>query len=84
MLAISQEAVEGVITCVQDFVGDASFNRRSFFSDSGLAMLQDAVAPGLMSGNQFEVVIPVTSPRESYVDDPSFAAAFNRETYESR
>ena len=43
-VAISRYAVEEVITCVQDFVRDASFTQRSFFSVSGVAMLQDAVA----------------------------------------
>ena len=42
-VAISQEAVEGVITCVQDFVHDPSFTQRSFFSDTGVAMLKIAV-----------------------------------------
>ena len=35
--------MEGVITCVQYFVRDASFTQ-NFFSDSGVAMLQGAVA----------------------------------------
>ena len=43
-VAISREAVEGVIACVQYFVGDVSFPQRNFCSDIGVAMLQDAVA----------------------------------------
>ena len=43
-VAISREAVEGVITCVKEFVPDASFTQKSFSSNSGVAMLQDLVA----------------------------------------
>ena len=39
-VAISHEAVEGV----QDFLRDASFAQRGFFSVSGVTMLKDAVA----------------------------------------
>ena len=34
------------------------------------------------SRKHFEVVGPVTSPRKSYVDDPSLGAALDRETFE--
>ena len=43
-VAISREAVEGVIACVKDFVRDASFTQKNFSSNSGVAMLQDLVA----------------------------------------
>ena len=43
-VAVSRDDVEAVIICVQDFVGDASFMQRSFFSSSGVAMLKDAAA----------------------------------------
>ena len=42
-VAISREAVEGVITCVRDFVRDPLSTQKSFFSDSGVAMLKDVV-----------------------------------------
>ena len=42
-VVLSRETVEGVITCVQDFVRDRLFTQQSFF-DSGEAMLKDAVA----------------------------------------
>ena len=44
-VAISREAVERVITGVEDFVRNGSFTQRSLFPDSGVATLQDAVAP---------------------------------------
>ena len=40
---MSREAVEEVIASVQDFVRDSSFTQKKFFSDSGVAMLKDAV-----------------------------------------
>ena len=43
-VAVNGEAVEGVITCVEDFVRDPLFTHKSFYSDSGVAMLKDAVA----------------------------------------
>ena len=45
-MAISGKAVEEVITCVQVVVRGDSFIQRNFFSDSGMAMLQHAVAAG--------------------------------------
>ena len=43
-VSVSHEAVEGVLTCVQDFVRDMMFTQKSFISDSGIAKLKDAVA----------------------------------------
>ena len=43
-VAVSREAVEGGINCVQEFVRNPLFTQKSFFSDSGIAMLKDAVA----------------------------------------
>ena len=42
-VAISHEAVEEIIACVQDFVRDPSLTQRSFFWDSGVAILENAV-----------------------------------------
>ena len=39
----SREPIEGVITCVQDFVRDRLFTQKIFFFDSAVAMLKDAV-----------------------------------------
>ena len=43
-VAFSQKAVEGVITCVQDFVRNLFFMKASLFSDTGMAVLKYAVA----------------------------------------
>ena len=43
-MAISREAVERVITGVEDFVRNGSFTQRSSFPDSGVATFQYAVA----------------------------------------
>ena len=43
-VALCREAVERVITCVQDFLRDHWFTQKNFFSDSGVAMLNEAVA----------------------------------------
>ena len=43
-VVLSREAVEGVNTCVQDFVRDLLFTQKSFFSSSGVLMLKHAVA----------------------------------------
>ena len=43
-VAVSRVAVEGVITCVQDFLRELLFRSKSFSSDSGVAMLKNAVA----------------------------------------
>ena len=43
-MAMSREVLEGVIASVQDFVRDSSITQEKFFSDSGVAMLKDAVA----------------------------------------
>ena len=42
-VAISREAMEMVITCSRDFGWDPFFTQKSFFSDSGVAMLKEAV-----------------------------------------
>ena len=46
--------VEGVNACVHDFVLDTSVTQKSFFSESGVVMLKDAVAVAdsvIVSGN---------------------------------
>ena len=43
-VALSREAIEMVITCVQHFLRDPSFTQKSFFSDSVVAMLKDSLA----------------------------------------
>ena len=43
-MAVSREAVAGVISCVQDVVRNATITQRSFFSDSGVVMLNQASA----------------------------------------
>ena len=42
-MALSGEAIEGVITWVQDFARDPLTTQNSFFCDSGVAMLKDAL-----------------------------------------
>ena len=43
-VAVSREAVGGVITCLQEFLRDPFFTQKSSFSDYNIAMLKDAVA----------------------------------------
>ena len=43
-VAVSREAVEGVIYCVQEFGRDPLFTQKSLFSDSAVARLKYAVA----------------------------------------
>ena len=43
-VAIREEAVRGVLMCVQDFVRDPVFIQRSFFSETAVAMLSEAAA----------------------------------------
>ena len=43
-VAIREEVVRGVLLCVQDFVRDPVFTQRSFFSETGIAMLSEAAA----------------------------------------
>ena len=42
-VAIDQEKVKGAVACVQDFVRHPSFTQRSFFSETGIGMLNNAV-----------------------------------------
>ena len=42
-VAIDQEKVKGAVACVQDFVCHPSFTQRSFFSETGISMLNTAV-----------------------------------------
>ena len=42
-VAIDHEKVKGAVACVQDFVRHPSFTKRSFFSDTGIGMLKNAV-----------------------------------------
>ena len=43
-VALIRAAVEEVITSMQDFVGEPFLEQKSFFSDSGVTILKDAVA----------------------------------------
>ena len=42
-VAIDHEKVNGAVACVQDFVRHPSFTQRSFFSETGIGMLNNAV-----------------------------------------
>ena len=42
-VAIDHEKVKGAVACVQDFVRHPLFTQRSFFSDTGISMLNTAV-----------------------------------------
>ena len=42
-VAIDHEKVKGAVACVQDFVCHPSFTQRSFFSETGISMLNTAV-----------------------------------------
>ena len=42
-VAIDHEKVKGAVACVQDFVRDPIFTHRSFFSETGISMLNTAV-----------------------------------------
>ena len=42
-VAIDHEKVKGAVACVQDFVRHPSFTQRSFFSETGIGMLNSAV-----------------------------------------
>ena len=42
-VAIDHEKVKGAVACVQDFVRHPSFTQRSFFSETGIKMLNSAV-----------------------------------------
>ena len=41
---IYEDVVRGALLCVHDFVSCPHFTRRSFFSDSGIAMLAESAA----------------------------------------
>ena len=43
-VAIDHEKVKGTVACVQDFVRHPLFTQRSFFSETGISMLNFAVA----------------------------------------
>ena len=43
-VAIDHEKVKGAVACVQDFVRHPSFTQRSFFSETGIGMLNSAVS----------------------------------------
>ena len=43
-VAIDHEKVKGAVACVQDFVRHPPFTERSFFSETGISMLNTAVA----------------------------------------
>ena len=44
LVALKEEVVRGVLLCVQDFVRDPVITQRSFFSETGVAMLSEAAA----------------------------------------
>ena len=43
-VAMGHEKVKGALACVQDFVRDPLFTQRNFFSETGISMLNTAVA----------------------------------------
>ena len=43
-VAIREDVVRSVLLCVQEFVRDPVFTQRSFFSETGVAMLSEAAA----------------------------------------
>ena len=44
-VAIDHDQVKGAVACVQDFVRHPLFTQRSFFSETGISMLNTAVTP---------------------------------------
>ena len=55
-VAIDHEKVKGAVACVQDFVCHPSFAQRSFFSETGIGMLNPAVtaADAVRNSAQFD------------------------------
>ena len=55
-VAIDHEKVKGAVACVQDFVRHSSFTQRSFFSETGISMLNTAVtaADALRNSARFD------------------------------
>ena len=55
-VAIDHEKVKGAVACVQDFVCHPSFTQRSFFSETGIGMLNTAVtaADAVRNSAQFD------------------------------
>ena len=55
-VAIDHEKVKGAVACVQDFVRHPSFTQRSFFSETGISMLNTAVtaADAVRNSNRFD------------------------------
>ena len=50
-VAIDHEKVKGAVACVQDFVRHPSFTQRSFFSETGIGMLNNAVTAACVVRN---------------------------------
>ena len=55
-VAIDHEKVKGAVACVQDFVRHPLFTQRSFFSETGISMLNTAVtaADAVRNSNRFD------------------------------
>ena len=55
-VAIEHEKVRGAVACVQDFVRHPLFTQRSFFSETGISMLNTAVtaADAVRNSNRFD------------------------------
>ena len=55
-VAIDHEKVKGAVACVQDFVRHPLFTQRSFFSETGISMLNTAVtaADAVRKSNRFD------------------------------
>ena len=51
-VAIDHEKMKGAVACVQDFVRHPLFTQRSFFSETGISMLNTAVAAADVVGNK--------------------------------
>ena len=79
-VAIDHEKVKGAVACVQDFVRHPSFTQRSFFSETGISMLNTAVtaADAVRNSARFDpwgaidveagpVIIDLKSCREKFL-----------------
>ena len=82
VVAIDHEKVKGAVACVQDFVRHPLFTQRTFFSETGISMLNTAVtaADAVRNSARFDpwgaidvevgpVIADLKSPRESHVTE---------------
>ena len=55
-VAIDHEKVKGAVACVQDFVSHPLFTQRSFFSETGISMMNTAVtaADAVQNSDRFD------------------------------